>query len=579
MQMKRHRTGDELYTSKPIPILNPAKCFYYSCLISTETAPVTLPGCKDSFPISAIRGDTLLMMKSTDDLELLRKFTSEQSQDAFTTLVQRHLNLVYSAGLRQVRSPQLAEEVAQSVFTDLARTAAQLKPDTVLTAWLYKVTRRTAINVVRGEARRQLREQIAVEMNAMNATADDWMQIEPILDEAMLALDEADRIAVLLRYFENKSLREVGETLGTSDDTARKRVNRAVERLREFFAKRGVTVGANGLTMVISANAVQAAPSGLAATIYTASALAGTNLAATATVSFTKAIAMTTVQKAAIAVALVVAVGTGIYEANRASTLRSQVQSLIQQTTQQSDRIDLSQREHDDATQRIATLDGENDRLKRNADELLKLRAEVARLRRQNDAQRTQTAGKIAPPPGKSQEVDPAWVQQILDSPPKDQGAVAGILRGKLLRQEMTNISSSEMALRSALLQRKLNETLERSPGAFADFQSAYIQAALAISDETKAQQIRDLIQSTYEQAVAGGLDIPSKPANETEAWVQQRHQLDREATARLKQLFTPEEQALFDRAFLGVMGVDLGGIGVDKSNYPKGFLSPVGSP
>jgi len=103
-------------------------------------------------------------MKSTDDLELLRKFTCEQSQDAFTTLVQRHLNLVYCAGLRQVRSPQLAEEVAQSVFTDLARNAAQLKPDTVLTAWLYEVTRRTAINVVRGEARRKLREQIAVEM-------------------------------------------------------------------------------------------------------------------------------------------------------------------------------------------------------------------------------------------------------------------------------------------------------------------------------------------------------------------------------------------------------------------------------
>ena len=127
----------------------------------------------------------------------------------------------------------------------------------------------------------------------------------------------------------------------------------------------------------------------------------------------------------------------------------------------------------------------------------------------------------------------------------------------------------------TVLLQRKLNETLERSPAGFADFQSAYIQAALAISDGTKVQQIRDLIQNTYEQAVAGGLDIPSKPANETEAWVLQRHQLDREATAKLKQLLTPEEQAVFDRAFLCVMGVDLGGVGVDKSNYPKGFLSP----
>src|SRR5258708_50716 len=126
-----------------------------------------------------------MTMTSTNDLDLLRKFTCDNSQDAFTALVQQHLNLVYCAALRQVRSPQLAEEVAKSVFTDLARNAARLKPDTILTAWLYEVTRRTAINVVRGEARRQLREQIAFEMNAMNANAADWRQIEPLLDEAM----------------------------------------------------------------------------------------------------------------------------------------------------------------------------------------------------------------------------------------------------------------------------------------------------------------------------------------------------------------------------------------------------------
>src|SRR5438034_3064907 len=105
---------------------------------------------------------------TANDLDLLGKFTRDQSQDAFTALVQRHLDLVYSAALRQVRSPQLAEEVAQSVFTDLSRNAARLKSDTVLTAWLYQVTRRTAIDVVRGEARRQLREQLAAELTDMN---------------------------------------------------------------------------------------------------------------------------------------------------------------------------------------------------------------------------------------------------------------------------------------------------------------------------------------------------------------------------------------------------------------------------
>src|SRR6266852_5087051 len=105
----------------------------------------------------------MFVRMTVNDLDLIGEFTREQSQDAFTALVQRHLDLVFCAALRQVRSPQLAEEVAQSVFTDLARAAARLKADTILTAWLYQVTRRTAINVVRGEARRQLREQIATE--------------------------------------------------------------------------------------------------------------------------------------------------------------------------------------------------------------------------------------------------------------------------------------------------------------------------------------------------------------------------------------------------------------------------------
>ncbi|HEY4984183.1 MAG TPA: sigma factor, partial [Verrucomicrobiae bacterium] len=118
---------------------------------------------------------------SDTDLQLLARYTHDRAEDAFAELVRRHLGLVHSAALRQVRSPQLAEEISQSVFTDLARDATKLKPDTILTAWLYQVTRRTAIDVVRHEARRQLREQIATEMNAMNATTADWTHIEPLL--------------------------------------------------------------------------------------------------------------------------------------------------------------------------------------------------------------------------------------------------------------------------------------------------------------------------------------------------------------------------------------------------------------
>jgi len=204
------------------------------------------------------------------DLDLLNRYTRQHAEDAFAELVRRHLNLVYSVALRQVRSPQLAEEVAQSTFTDLARNTHRLAPDTILTAWLYQVARRSAIDVVRREAGRQLREQIATEMNAANANDADWSHIEPLLDEAMDALDKTDRAAVLLRYFENKTLCEVGQTLGTSEDAAQKRVSRAVERLREYFTKHGIRVGAGGLVVLITANAVEAAPAGLAAGISSA---------------------------------------------------------------------------------------------------------------------------------------------------------------------------------------------------------------------------------------------------------------------------------------------------------------------
>src|SRR6266404_8900102 len=203
----------------------------------------------------------------TNDHDLLRQYAEKHSQEAFTALVTRHVNLVYSVALRRVRSSHLAEEVSQSVFTDLARNAGKLRPDTVLGAWLHSVAYRTAVDVVRGESRRQAREQKATEMAAMDSIPSDWSLIEDLLDEGMDTLDETDRSAIVLRYFENKSLREVGATLGTSDDAAQKRVSRALERLREFFAKHGVAIGAGGLVVVITANAVQAAPVGLAVTI------------------------------------------------------------------------------------------------------------------------------------------------------------------------------------------------------------------------------------------------------------------------------------------------------------------------
>jgi RNA polymerase sigma factor (sigma-70 family) len=174
--------------------------------------------------------------------------------------------------------------VAQGVFIALAKGAAQLAERPVLSGWLHRTAQNIAAQTVRTEVRRRVREQEAVTMNELLAAEPDavWAQIAPQLDGALGELSEPDRDALLLRYFERKSAREMAQTLGISDEAAQKRVNRAVERLREFLAKRGVAASAGGLVAVISANAVQAAPVGLAATISTAVAAAAVGLSASA---------------------------------------------------------------------------------------------------------------------------------------------------------------------------------------------------------------------------------------------------------------------------------------------------------
>ncbi len=222
-------------------------------------------------------------MNNLTDHQLLAEYAAQRSEAAFAELVRRHVDLVHSAALRLVRDAHAAQDVTQSVFTDLARKArsvsTSLSPEASLVGWLYRGTRFAARDLYRNETRRTQRERQAMEqLHPTPETPPDWDQLRPILDDAMSELDDADRDAVLLRYFKNHDLRTVGSTLGISDDAAQKRVSRAVERLREFFAKRGATVGASGLAGVISANAVQAAPVGLALTISTAAALTGTTL-------------------------------------------------------------------------------------------------------------------------------------------------------------------------------------------------------------------------------------------------------------------------------------------------------------
>ena len=318
---------------------------------------------------------------ASNDLELLNEYARAGSEEAFAELARRHVDLVYSAALRQVRSPQLAEEVAQSVFTDLSRSARRLKPDTILSAWLYQAARRTGVDVVRRESRRQLRERLAQELNDMNARPSIWNQIEPLLEEAMEQLDAAERAAILLRFFENRSLREVGQTLGTSEDAAQKRVSRAVESLREFFAHRGVTVGASGLALALSANAVQSAPLGLATAISSGAAVSGAALHTVTTLGTTKALAMTTLQKIIITAALAAAAGAGLYESRQVSQARDQLHALQQRQKPLNEQVRQFAQERDAAARQLTALQQENDSLRGKLADLPRLRGEVGRLR------------------------------------------------------------------------------------------------------------------------------------------------------------------------------------------------------
>ena len=246
------------------------------------------------------------------DFSLLSQYSAKKSEDAFSALVKRYLDLVYSAALRQVGSRPIAEEIAQSVFVDLARNASQLKPETVLAAWLYQVTRRTCVDMIRRESRRQVRERSAMELSEVNEDSSQWKQIEPLLDEAMQELEDKDRCVILLRFFENKSLREIGETFGISEDGAQKRVSRAVERLREYFSRQGVVASAAAIGVALSANAVHSAPAGLTTAISSSVMISGSSTAAT--VAATKALTMTTIQKVLVTAAITAAVGTSFYE-------------------------------------------------------------------------------------------------------------------------------------------------------------------------------------------------------------------------------------------------------------------------
>ena len=207
-------------------------------------------------------------MQELDDVALLREYVERNSEEAFATLVARHINKVFSVALRYTGNPHHAEEITQAVFVILARKSRHMGKRVLLSGWLYQTTRLAALTFIRGEIRRARREQEAHMQTGLNeGESDVWVQLAPLLDTAIGALSETDRHAIILRFFDGKSMKDVSTVLGGSEDATKMRVNRAVGKLQKFFRKRGVTTSAEAITAAIAANSIHAAPTALAESV------------------------------------------------------------------------------------------------------------------------------------------------------------------------------------------------------------------------------------------------------------------------------------------------------------------------
>lgn len=332
----------------------------------------------------------------SDDMTLVQEYAQNNSEQAFTTLVSRHVNLVYSVALRQAHDPHLAEEITQGVFILLARKAKSLSSQTILSGWLCRTARYIAADALKIQRRRQFREQEAHMQSVLNENEPQaWTHIAPILDDALGSLSQKEHDAVVLRYFEGKDLQEVGAALGMKEDAARMRVNRGVEKLRKFFSRKGITLSVGAIAASVAAHSVQAAPTGLAASAVGA-ALSGGGVTTAAVITATKAIAMTTIQKSIVTVTVAALAGGGIYEARLVTQLHRQVEAIQQRQMPLAAQVQQLTQERDDAASKLRAALDENEKWRRDAAEVPKLRAEATQAAQELADLKTQ-AGRHEP--------------------------------------------------------------------------------------------------------------------------------------------------------------------------------------
>ena len=490
-----------------------------------------------------------------DDQTLLKRYSDADDQDAFAELVQRHVALVYSVALRQTGDPAQAEDVVQLVFSKLAKRAKSLPENVVLAGWLHSDARFIALQLSRSERRRQMREKSAAEMSELTSQSEpEWQRIRPVLDEGLESLGTTDRDALLLRFFEQKALREVGTALGIGEDAARMRVTRAVDRLRDFLIGRGITTTSAALSIVLAAHGSQTVPSLLAATVISAT-LSGT-ISSTTTLGI---LAMSKLKTGIACAALAAAVATPI---------------LWQQSTNHALRD-----KNNELQSRLLTLERDVEQLHNQNRQL----ATASRPQATVSSTPQVKAATVAPgaavagdqPKAVSSPVTDAEVAAFLQRPKLEQGEFLGNFRRQLRRLgiEQPENFPHDHALATQL--RPKLEELESRPQEFADFQTAFIKNSIGVQDETTLTKLHEIIQQSYEQAVAEKLDALSRPQDKAgaEAWGLRRDALDRTATHAVQELLTPEDRQKFDGNFLGIMGIDLGinDGGWHRFGYPDG--------
>lgn len=442
-------------------------------------------------------------VKATD-AELLRRYAENGSEAAFAELVKRHVDLVYGAAMRAAwGDATLAEDLTQTVFTAMARQAGELSKHPVLSGWLYKYARNLAANHHRADQRRRNREQASIKMNTPDTSAEAdslWEEIKPVLDDAMDGLNDKDRDAVVLRFYEEQSLRDVGAALGLSENAARMRIARALTKLRDLLGQRGVSSSTAGLAAALVVGGTFSAPSGMAATVATNALAATAGVSTTTTATLTTIMSMTKVKVGVAAV--VVTAGIGV--------------TTIQES-------------------RVRELSKENAQLQTKVTELAALPAEVERLKgkiadARPDEERHRTELEIAGLRGRLTMAQ-ARIQELQTQP-------NAVDTSKPPSNEEPE-SSAEAPKMNAIMRAGVRLGIERQTLA----KLPPLTERLALSPEQQ-ETARGILQRAFDTQLK--LTTNMLAGNLTPEWIRENKDSVKDPMIEIQELLTPEQKAAY---------------------------------